>query len=1006
MRAGAHPVQDPQHTALALLSPAPRFSPTVNDVPDAPPPPPSPEHAYGVPIEDVEVAGTGVSAPLSRQINLTGAMLGAAIREQAGEDTLRLVEELRQTCKRAAAEGDPDLREEAAERIADLDLDEITWLLRSYTAFFRLANQAEQQEIIRINRERARAGANASDGRSAPARPESIADAVYQLYEEDHTLDEVLGFVDRLDIQPTLTAHPTEARRQSVLQKQQHVGRLLRRLQSREAMPEERTEAQADLYQQIALLLGTDEVRADRPTVREEVGQGLYFLQRTIWETVPRLHADLRHALTDCYGEKARAADLTDAIDVPLRYRSWIGSDRDGNPNVTAEVTRETARRQRAAALRLHLDDLRALRRELSLSERLLAGNVPAALTDSIAEDAAAIDLPEKQRRQYDREPFRLKLSYLIARLEAMQADLDEDEDALPALAYTSEQFADDLKLLADALAESGLGDAAYEGRLEDTLVRARTFGFHLAALDVRQHSGLHEETVATLLRRAGAEDDYAALSEEDKLAVLKRELQNPRPLAPAGAALSGVPERVMDAFDVIKEIHEADERIVGAYIVSMTHATSDLLEPMLLAKEAGLWTWDDGNVDSALNFVPLFETIDDLAAADDRMAELYTDDLYAAHLEAREGFQEIMLGYSDSNKDGGYWTANWALHRAIGALGRVCREHDVDGRLFHGRGGTVGRGGGHAHEAIRAMPRSAQNGRIRFTEQGEVISFRYGLGEIAHRHLEQITSAVLLSTAEAERSPDDRLVQETVSAPTADDAALLDDIAQRGRAAYRALIDDEALWPWYTAATPIEHISHLPIASRPVSRASGSEGIDFEDMRAIPWVFSWTQPRYIVPGWYGTGAALAELSSDETQRLSELYEEWTFFRAVTDSARREMARARFAIARHYDELAEEALPEDGRSFHETIKGDYDAGREALLEITGQEALMDHAPVLKKSIALRNPYTDVLNLLQVELMRRFRRAEGDGGSEEQRTRLRQALFLSLNGLAAAMQSTG
>ena len=1000
----------PLHPPPALpVTPAP-------DAPDTPPTTPDPQHAYGVPIEDVEVAGTGVSAPLSRQINLTGAMLGAAIREQAGEDMLRLVEDLRQTCKRAAAEGDPDLREEAAERIADLDLDEITWLLRSYTAFFRLANQAEQQEIIRINRERARAGANASDGRSALSRPESIADAVYQLYEEGHDLDEVIGFIERLDIQPPLTAHPTEARRQSVLQKQQHVGRLLRQLQSREATPEERTEAQADLYQQIALLLGTDEVRAERPTVREEVGQGLYFLESTIWQTVPRLHADLRHALLDCYGSSSTegsdendmdesppsVADLTDAIGVPLRYRSWIGSDRDGNPNVTAEVTRETARRQRAAALRLHLKDLRALRRELSLSECLLAESVPAALTDSIADDAEAVDLPEKQRRRFRNEPFRLKLSYLIARLEAMQQDLEDDTSTLPPLDYTSDAFADDLRLLADALAASGLGDAAYEGRLEETLVRARTFGFHLAALDVRQHSGLHEETVAGLLRRAGAEEDYAALDEDDKLAVLKRELRNPRPLAPASADLSGVPERVMDAFDVIKEIHEADPRLVGAYIVSMTHATSDLLEPMLLAKEAGLWQLEDGQVDSVLNFVPLFETIDDLAAADDRMAQLFTDDLYAKHLDARGGFQEIMLGYSDSNKDGGYWTANWALHRAIGALGRVCREHDVDGRLFHGRGGTVGRGGGHAHEAIRAMPRSAQNGRIRFTEQGEVISFRYGLGEIAHRHLEQITSAVLLSVAEAKRKG----AQEVVSAPTEEDAALLGEIAARGREAYRDFIDDEALWPWYTAATPIEHSSHLPIASRPVSRASESEGIDFEDMRAIPWVFSWTQPRYIVPGWYGTGAALAGLSDDETERLSELYEDWSFFRAVTDSAQREMARARFAIARHYDQLAGEDLAEAGRSFHDTLKDDYDAGREALLRVTGQEALMDNKPVLQKSIALRNPYTDVLNLLQVELMRRFRRAEGKDGSEQERKTLRQALFLSLSGIAAAMQSTG
>ena len=965
--------------------------------------PPNTEAApYGVELEDLEVAGTGVSEPLSRQINRAGAMLGAAIRQQAGEDTLRLVEELRRTCKRAAQTGDDALRAEAAERIAGLGLDDVTWLLRAFTAFFRLANQAEQQEIIRVNRERARPSASSEDDGGADPRPESIADAVHRLAADGHDLQSVLGVIEKLDIQPTFTAHPTEARRPSVLRKQQRISGLMRALQRPDATPDERAEAQADLHQQIALLLGTDEVRTTQPSVAEEVEQGLYFLERTVWETVPRIHADLRHALVDAFGDAGAEAAIPA---VPIRYRSWIGSDRDGNPNVTAEVTRETARRQRAGALRLHLKELRALRRELSLSSRHLAGGVPQALADSLSGDAEALDLPASERRRYEDEPFRLKLSYLIARLEAMQHELDERPGVLPPLPYTGPDFAADLALLQNALAESGLGAAAREGRLQDLIVRARTFGFHLAALDVRQHSGLHEDTVAALLARAGAEDDYTALPEGEKLGVLKRELKNPRPLAPADADLPETPARVMRSFAAIREIHEADPEAVGAYIVSMTHDTSDLLEPMLLAKEAGLWRFEDGAVESALNFVPLFETIDDLAEADARMAKLFTDDLYAAHLEARSGFQEIMLGYSDSNKDGGYWTANWALHKAIGALGRVCSDHDVDGRLFHGRGGTVGRGGGHAHEAIRAMPRSAQNGRIRFTEQGEVISFRYGLGEIARRHLEQITSAVLLSTAEAgaeAEGADDASHQQATAAPTEKDAALLNEIAERGHRAYRALIDDEALWPWYTAATPIEHISHLPIASRPVSRASESEGIDFEDMRAIPWVFSWTQPRYIVPGWYGTGAALAEATDEETQRLAELYEEWPFFRAVADSAGREMARARFATARHYDRLAQDTMGEDGRSFHETLREDYEEGRAALLAITGEDALLDRRPVLQKSIALRNPYTDVLNLLQVELMRRFRRADSDG----ERAELRQALFLSLSGLAAAMQSTG
>lgn len=927
----------------------------------------------------VESEGTGISRPLSEQVNLLGEMLGQVIRHQAGEPVFARVEQLRLLCKRAAAEDDPSLREHAETIIRGLELDEIVWLLRAFTAFFHLVNQAEQQEIARINRERAQRA------RTGEPRPESIDEAVAMLKREGRTLDEVLALLQRLDIQPTLTAHPTEARRRSILDKQQQIAQLLERLRS-DPTPEEEEAALDSLYGQIALLLATSEVRAERPTVHDEVEQGLYFLQGSIWESIPKIHRDTVTALRRHFGH---------APEFPLfvRYRSWIGSDRDGNPNVTPEVTRWTLAAHRRAALQRLRDELAELRRELSLSERRTT--IPEMLHRSLEADAAEVQLPEGDRRQFQFEPYRLKATYLLARVDALIEDLEGGPwPADRSAAYGSDRFRADLELLDRCLRESGFGEVADSGRLGRLRVLAGTFGFHLAALDVRQHSRVHEAAVSEILRLAGVVEDYASLSEDARLAVLTAELDNPRPLLPRDADLPEAAAEVLETFVVVGQALRADPESVGSYIVSMTHSVSDLLEAMLLAKEAGVWSTASGG--APLDFVPLFETIEDLEEAAVRMRALFENPVYRRHLQGRGEFQEIMLGYSDSNKDGGYWMANWALHRAQRSLAEVCREHRVDFRLFHGRGGTVGRGGGRANQAILAMPPVVHNGRIRVTEQGEVISFRYALPDIARRHLEQIVSATLRATAlgadqaEVGGGPEGERLMETV--------------ARQSMAAYRELIDAPGLWEWYIAATPIEHISRLPIASRPVSRKSASE-VDFESLRAIPWGFAWTQARYLVPGWYGVGAGLQRVLHSDVgaeHTFAELYRQWPFFRAVVDNAQREMARGRLAIARHYARLAGDAGAE--RDFHPVIEEDFHLARAAILRITGERDLLEENAVIRKSIELRNPYTDVLNLLQVELIRRDRL--GGGEARDPNDPLRQALFLSINGIAAAMQSTG
>lgn len=923
----------------------------------------------------IETEGTGISKPLSEQINLLGAILGHVIRTHAGQKVFDLVEDLRNLCKQAAADDDESLRDEAARKIQALDLNDMIWLLRAFTDFFHLANKAEQLEITRINRERAKE-ADADHPRS-----ESIADAIADFKAQGLTLDQVMDILNRLDIQPTLTAHPTEARRQTILFKQQRIAALLDAYRRPDLTPEGSDELLHALEAQIALLVSTDSVRAERPSVKDEVLNSYYFLNGVIRETAPRIYHDVRQAIRQYYGE-------TPPVPAFLKFRTWMGGDRDGNPYVTPEVTRWTLTQNRRTALASYINDLQTLRSDLSLSDRRMA--IPAALSEAIEADKAAGRLSDDIIRHYQHEPYRLRISGMIARLEALISDEDET--------YTCGDFLRDLHLLIESLESAGFHELTQNGPLPRIMAQTQTFGFHLAALDIRQHSRVHEEAVADLLTLGGVTASYTTLSEAERQDLLSTELLNPRPLLPVGSHGSETTRMVLKTFEVIREAIALDPDAAGSYIISMTHTVSDLLEVLLLAKETGLWTCRDGVVDSPLDIAPLFETIHDLEEAGDRLDALLKHPVYRKHLDARGRFQEIMLGYSDSNKDGGYWMANWALHRAQKEISRACRQAGIDFRLFHGRGGTVGRGGGRAGQAILAMPQEVHTGRIRFTEQGEIISFRYTSPEIARRHLEQIVHAMLRT------STGHTATEIAASDDPARHYPVMDSLAGHAMDTYRGLIEHPAFWSWYARATPIEHISHLPIASRPVSRKSTAE-VDLEGLRAIPWSFAWIQVRYLVPGWYGIGEALDRMTEDgeiALETLQEMYRTWPFFQTLIRNAMREMARARCVIAGRYAALDDRAASGDG-AISDIIEKEFERASQILLGISQQESLLAHNPVIQKSIALRNPYTDVLNLLQIELMHRFRQADREQQDPE---RLRRAIFISINGLAAAMQSTG
>ena len=667
----------------------------------------------------------GLSEPLSQDLTKLDKLLGKVLQVQEGD---RLIGLARKLLAGASIEDLPELNDPAM----------IRQVARAFTVLFQLANTAEQKEIVRVNRAREH-------------RRESIAEAVAQLKSRGCSADDVRGLLAKIEISPTLTAHPTEAKRRAVLDKLLSMALLL--AQSEAPLPltshlDAETEPIEEIERILTELWQTDEMRSQRLTVPEEVRNALYFFERTIMEVVPWLHEDLERALTNAYpGE---------SFEVPtfLTYRSWVGGDRDGNPNVTPEITWNTLLEHRILALETYLEFAARLRRELTESTKLVP--ISDELRSSIDEDVKRLPYFPDQLARDSQEPYVVKMLGVEIRLKAgldkVRATMESSRRGDTHHAYEQpEELIQDLRIVQRSLAANRAGNIATTGRLPSLIRQVEAFGFHLATLDVRQHSEQHEEALQEILVAAGViapNADYAALTEEEKLTLLTKELANPRPLLPPDFQGSQIVSHVLDVFHVIRRARaELSTRSVVAYIISMTHGVSDLLEVLLFCKEAGLYRVTPEGVQSDLDVVPLFETIEDLHNSGPLVTSLFANEAYRKHLRARNDLQEIMLGYSDSSKDGGYIAANWSLQLTLANLAKATKDAGIGLRLFHGRGGTVGRGGGRANRAIMSQPEGSFSGRIRFTEQGEVISFRYSLQPIAHRHLEQIVGAVLLAT-------------------------------------------------------------------------------------------------------------------------------------------------------------------------------------------------------------------------------------------------------------------
>jgi phosphoenolpyruvate carboxylase len=913
---------------------------------------------------NVEPEAYGLSQSLSHDLRTLDRLLGKVLGEQEGEDLIDLA-------RRLVSEQHP---EQLVEELGDPGM--IRQLARAFTVLFQLANTAEQKEIVRVNRER-------SDGRR-----ESIRDAVAQLKARGLSADEVQQLLERIRITPTLTAHPTEAKRKAILDKLQSIALLLSEAEATPTLTERLDAghlARAEIERTLTTLWQTDEMRARQLTVDEEVRNALYFFERTIMEVVPWLHEDLEEALEEAY------AGHEFEIPTFITYRSWVGGDRDGNPNVTPEVTWQTLLAHRSHVLEMYLPRVEALRKELTQSDKLVP--VAEELRNSIRQDEFRRLVPQEQLERYSQEPYVVKLLNVEERLR--QSIRSCRGVAAPDAYVAAEELLSDLKVVQASLFESQAGELARYGALPHLIRQVEAFGFHLATLDVRQHSDEHAKALTEILTASGVISgrEYGDLDEAEKIELLTQELHNPRPLLPVDYHASEQTKKALDVFHVIRRARrELSDQAIVAYVISMTHGISDILEVLLLCKEAGLTRVSpDGTIESELDVVPLFETIEDLHMSGRLVTDLFANPSYRSHMESRGMRQEVMLGYSDSSKDGGYLAANWALQSTITMLAGVSRDTGVPITLFHGRGGTVGRGGGRANRAILSQPAGSFSGQIRFTEQGEVISFRYSLPPIAHRHLEQIVSAVILAASgKGEEGAEEQYGQ------------VMGHLEETSRAAYRKLVyDDDEFWTFYTQATPIEHISLLPIASRPVFRP-GKALSGIEGLRAIPWNFAWVQSRAMLVGWYGLGTALAEATASEEglQTLQRMYESWPFFRTVIDNAQLELIRAHLPTARLYaarvqpQGLADRMMAE--------IEREYEWTRDCILKITGQPRLLESAKVVRSTVEFRNPLTMPLNVLQVALMNRW-----EGLSEEEQTGVwREAMLQSIAGIAAAMQSTG
>ncbi|MFM2069845.1 MAG: Phosphoenolpyruvate carboxylase, Carbon dioxide fixing enzyme [Actinomycetota bacterium] len=908
---------------------------------------------------------------LDRDIRLLGRLLGEVIAEQAGPDVFDLIEQVRRQAvtHRRSLTGFGDIAA-LDEYLLGIEPETASHVIRAFSWFALLANIAEDVHHARRRRHHRGAG--------SPAQPGSLDHAIGALAAAGYSATQTAAALAHVEVSPVLTAHPTEVRRKTILDTQRRIADLL---QIRDRVAMDAVEAvvwEHDLRLQVLTLWQTALLRLSKLRVRDEIAETLRYYDLTLFDELPALQRSVRERVDRLTG--ATSTTLAPVI----RMGSWIGGDRDGNPFVTADVLRMAVDLQANKALGHHLDALYRLSLDLSMSSRLVT---PTAALIALAQSSGD-DSPFRAD-----EPYRRALRGMHARLAATAQEALGNVPGRPPHAvlvpYASpEELIDDLDVVNTSLRAHGAAALA-EAFIEPLRTSVQMFGFHLCTLDLRQNSDVHEAVVDELLRHAGVVGNYAALGETDRVQVLRRELTTPRPLVSRTSRYSDLAQRELAIVETAADaIARFGPRIIGHYVISKCQSVSDMLEVAVLLREAGLFRpGADGHL--GLDIVPLFETIDDLQGAASTLSSLFELPEYLQWIRAsRRNRQEVMLGYSDSNKDGGYLAANWALYRAQAEVVEVTRRAAVHLRFFHGRGGTVGRGGGPSYDAILAQPPGAVDGTLRLTEQGEVIAARYADRDVARRSLEALVSAA----AEATKANTD-----AVATPPEFFEAM-DSLAVTSFNEYRRLVYDTADFvEFFRALTPIREISTLNIGSRPASRSASDR---IEDLRAIPWVFSWSQCRIMLPGWYGAGTAfeqwIAAAPDHHAGLLQRMYHEWPFFRTVMSNMGMVLAKTDLDIAARYAELVPDAALAE-RIFGQ-ITAEHARSVAWVERITAAPLLGDN-PSLARSISNRFPYLDPLHHLQVDLLGRLRAGEDD-------ELVVRGIQLTLNGVAAGLRNSG
>ena len=902
---------------------------------------------------------------LSATIHLLGDILGQVLAEQESPATFELEEQIRSLAKAARA-GEDGSEPRLAYLINALDIEHARAIAAAFSLYFDLVNLAEEHHRVRALRAR--------QGEKYPVPVhDSIGEAISRLHASGVSRQQMADLLENLHIELVLTAHPTEAKRRTMLSKMRRIAGALAALNNGDLVQPEILKFQASLKAEITSAWLTERARTTRPAVTDEVRTGLYFVDEVFWQILPDIYAELDESIQSYYPELHASRPW-------LQLASWIGGDRDGNPNVTQEVTAETLRLHRGLAVEKHRQSMQDLARRLSLSAQW--ASPPLELLAWLQKRRPFPPHVAYLEDRYAYEPYRLVLSLLAQDLaHASQDDMrarllsHEPHTARAKLA----DFTGPLEIIRQGLPSSLANDQPLTVQRQ-----LQVFGLQAARLDIREDSGALNAALGEVLRALEIAPEFEALPAEERTRLLVRLLNKSAPMLAPHPGIKPATAETWALFQLIDRARQVyGSELLGPFIISMTHSAADVLTVLLLAR----WT---GCADG-LQIVPLFETVADLDAAPAILKQLFELEAYHTHLETCRNQQMVMIGYSDSNKDGGYLTANWGLYQAQENISKLCRQAGVILTLFHGRGGTVARGGGPANRAIRAQPPGSVGGRFRVTEQGEIITSRYSDPALAHRHIEQIVNAVLLSSA-----PNIQDHQPPVKPAW---RAALEVMSNNALRIYRSLLyETPGFLEYWRSVTPLDEITRLHLGSRPASRAPGGPVV--LKIRAIPWVFSWMQSRFNLPSWYGLGTGLN--SPVALELLQEMYAEWPFFRAILENAELSLLKADMKIAALYSQLAPDQA--FASQVFGMIRTEYDRTHSALLAITGQSELLEAEPILQRSIQLRNPYVDPLNYIQVEMLYRLQAIADPEGPEA--APIREVLIVTINGIAAGLQNTG